>query len=236
MVKHIADRSKLLGTSLGWKLTSVIPGLVRKDMSVVVVSSVPCFEKQWAFINSVAATNMVNQYERIFKILDKFPADVLCLRQHVPVHIRAGKLNVAMGIFTPYGSACVNVGGEQLIKLVLHIAEFIQLLHQHSIVHNDIRWANIMCHEGSYFLVDYDDAFLINSEHPLSPGLDFNTVEHPPSIKSPHGFEVDIWALGHLLLSGSHMYNLSITSLGNEIKERYKSMTIEEIVDKLKAI
>ena len=68
------------------------------------------------------------------------------------------------------------------------------------LLHRDIRWPNII-RSGSdprkWFLIDWDDA----STFPTSSAMHLDRKTHCPSVSEMgHGTEVDIWAVGKLIL------------------------------------
>ncbi|KAF8346502.1 hypothetical protein F5887DRAFT_1073184 [Amanita rubescens] len=85
---------------------------------------------------------------------------------------------------------------------VVCVLEALKIAHAHpSLFHRDIRWPNIMqSREDSskWFLIDWEDA----SFAPTKAALHLNHTEHSPRVyEDNHGAEVDIWAVGRLILS-----------------------------------
>ena len=76
-----------------------------------------------------------------------------------------------------------------------------QVLHSIPLFHRDIRWANIVqSREDSskWILIDWEDS----AAPPTTGDSRFNLIDHPPRIhEDNHGPEVDIWAIGHLILT-----------------------------------
>ena len=68
------------------------------------------------------------------------------------------------------------------------------------LLHRDIRWPNVIRSGGNpmeWFLIDWDDA----STFPTLPATHLDPKTHCPSVfESDHGVEVDIWAVGKLIL------------------------------------
>ena len=66
--------------------------------------------------------------------------------------------------------------------------------------HRDIRWPNIIrnaSNSSKWFLIDWDDA----STPPTMAAIHLNPRTHSPAVfKDNHGAEVDIWAVGKLLM------------------------------------
>ena len=73
-----------------------------------------------------------------------------------------------------------------------------------ALFHRDISWSNILWNEQtqSWFLTGFDDA----SMAPTRAILHLNTDDHHPNISSDgHGAEVDIWAVGKLILNAAEV-------------------------------
>jgi hypothetical protein len=74
--------------------------------------------------------------------------------------------------------------------------------HPDPVFHRDIRWPNIIrdaSNPRKWFLVDWDDS----STCPTTAVMTLDRRSHSPAIfKDNHGPEVDIWAVGKLLVDG----------------------------------
>lgn len=140
------------------------------------------------------------------------------------------------GFFSPRAlPISVDANDESYLTLVLNVARCVSFLHKVNIVHNDIRRQNIGMapdqSEGnlSIVLFDYDDAYCLTEEVPVCPPLiHLSLDEHPKKSHENHGKEVDVWAIGHLLSRG-----IPGAALGNEIKENFESLTVEQVIDRL---
>ena len=68
------------------------------------------------------------------------------------------------------------------------------------LLHRDIRWPNVIRSGGNpmeWFLIDWDDA----STFPTLPATHLDPRTHCQSVfERDHGTEVDIWAVGKLIL------------------------------------
>lgn len=78
------------------------------------------------------------------------------------------------------------------------------VLHQHDLMHRDIRWSNVIKYRGSapaWFLIDFVDA--AHSPQCYPSGSHLRENEHAPEIfveGGTHTTAVDLWSIGHLIL------------------------------------
>lgn len=105
--------------------------------------------------------------------------------------------------FLPFGLPHENVEFKtdaEAKQAMLHVVSAVMALHQAGLVHNDIRWPNVVrSTSGNWFLVDYD-LMAQWDESKLVPAITFlDKASHSEHIGKPHGGEVDVWALGHLM-------------------------------------
>ena len=78
---------------------------------------------------------------------------------------------------------------------ILHVLGAITALHDARLVHNDLRWANVVrkqrVHE--YVLVDYDDMAMLD-EHNAVPAITWvDRDSHAPDITQSHDQKADLW-------------------------------------------
>ncbi|TDL22896.1 hypothetical protein BD410DRAFT_839228 [Rickenella mellea] len=104
----------------------------------------------------------------------------------------------------PKGIASSPASHEQVLEATICILEALVVLHEPpSIFHRDIRWPNIVRRADDstkWFLIDFEDAAM----SPTSPLPDFKKQLHHPNIfKANHGAEVDIWAIGKLIVDAN---------------------------------
>ena len=73
------------------------------------------------------------------------------------------------------------------------------------LLHRDIRWPNViqrMDDPQQWFLIDWEDA----SGTPTEALPQFSRGTHSPGVFLPgHGFEVDMWGVGHLIATSTAM-------------------------------
>jgi hypothetical protein len=84
-------------------------------------------------------------------------------------------------------------------KAMLHVTMAVQALHSAGLVHNDIRWPNVVrTVSGEFMLVDYDLMAIL--EKGKVPGINNLAKEcHPDQVRETHGIGVDYWGLGFLM-------------------------------------
>jgi hypothetical protein len=84
-------------------------------------------------------------------------------------------------------------------QAMLHVALAVQALHLTGLVHNDIRWPNVVrTVSGEFMLVDYDlMAILEKGKVPAISNL--AKESHPDQVCERHGVGVDYWGLGFLM-------------------------------------
>lgn len=85
---------------------------------------------------------------------------------------------------------------KESFSFLLDLLPLIEYIHDHKIIHRDIRLPNILDHQGTYYLIDFGLARFIGTPLPredddLSEGKQMRRIIHVHS---------DFYALGHLLL------------------------------------
>lgn len=83
-------------------------------------------------------------------------------------------------------------------RCILHVSKALKALHFVGLVHNDVRWANVvqkMGEQPAYVLIDYDDIATKN-DGGFVPAIAWMDMEsHAPDITSDHTQNVDLWGL-----------------------------------------
>ena len=99
----------------------------------------------------------------------------------------------------------------------------IKSLHACGLVHNDVRWDNVVLQtNGNFLLVDYDLMSVCDATRKVPGVFGLNPDSHAPNIKRDHGPEVDIWGLGYLMATtivSPQAFQAVIRSFGSEIME-----------------
>ena len=159
--------------------------------------------------------------------------------------------NVVKATFEPYGIRVPISAINELLYYVLQICEALMLLHSEGVIHNDIRWDNILLPrvgEKQIFLIDFDDAFIMENPDSRCPPIPHLSVEeHAPNINEDHGPEVDIFAIGKLILNKLSEIqrgvspNLEtpfqdISQFAHLIIQNYKTILIPEIITRIQSL
>ena len=204
VIKAIADHCQKLNTPV-WSVEREFIDMTRK-MDTVIVSNVPVFRKEWVYHGLSGTDKAELFYDRIKKVFETLtqessPNELTFMVPFEPIH----KSNhIVKAHFIPFGNRVLIQNEQQLLTCVLTIARAVQHLHSIRIIHNDIRWDNIMEFDGRHFLVDFDDAYCLSNETPSCPPLShLGADEHCPLSFQAHGGEVDCWAIGRILVTSS---------------------------------
>jgi len=200
IAQHCVQHHSLTGA---WSMEKSLENMTRK-MGTVIVSNQPVFRKEWVYHGSSAteqAASFYNRMQNVFiRLSEKGGPDGLtfmCLYE--PMHVTE---NVVKAHFVPFAKRVEIQNEQQLLTSVLTIARAVQHLHSIGIIHNDIRWDNIMQSDGIHFLVDFDDAYYLADETSTCPPLTrLGADEHSPRSFQDHRGEVDCWSIGRLLLT-----------------------------------
>ena len=186
--------------ALDWTMTKESQGFPWQSSTVSVGVSengMTCFVKEWCF-RTRSSLDFYNQLKILQTVLPKSP--------HLLAIVSVThKAQLVRARFMPFANPCMvnKFDNIQSAKLcLLHITLAVQALHKVRLVHNDIRWPNVVCGtDGNYVLVDYDLVAVLDEKNvvPPIPGLDADS--HSPLIFKPHGCSVDIWGLGYLMIT-----------------------------------
>lgn len=145
-------------------------------------------------------------------------------------------------ILSPRGTQQTPRNEEDLMIAITCILEALTILHSYPpIFHRDIRWPNVIksLHERKWFLIDWEDA----ATPPTArvPSHWDRDTHSPRAFVDEHGGEVDIWAVGNLILT-ARIFGLSSAVVGlgewmmsdpvpsaNEALERVISLTSNSV-------
>jgi hypothetical protein len=207
------------------------------------------FQKTWKFRTEDVANIFFNRMDRIFGKLQDHPCFV---HLSSDFHFHVDKDLTVKAVFEPYGNRIVISDLKELIYYSIQICEALKQLHSLGIVHNDIRWENILTQkvdgqEKEIFLIDFDDAFELESPTSKCPPLVYlNVEEHAPNIFEAHGIEVDTFAVGKLLLKklndlqgGGNVPPVpfkAVNDLAQRIMKEFKTLEINFILQQLTSI
>jgi len=203
--------------------------------SMIVYDRITMLHKKWEFHNaeeaSIFHTRIANVQAHLHNVDDMFHATQLTLHDnHKDVS----------GYFLPVGKIPDCSSAQNVIRIVIAVAKQVQLLISLRIVHNDIRWPNIIessTISGKYYLVDFDDAFFMGSDlNNKCGGLTHLSEEnHCSLVREPHGSEVDIWAIGKLLISNVPTTYKSC-GVAQSIMKSCDSLSINDVITSVESL
>jgi hypothetical protein len=223
---------------------------LKKSLRVVIMNSMPVLEVVW---EPVVKMGLALQY----KVLMMHRVyDVLCSRtstatgspvlHYHPNHrsieeiIERGDLIGYKCFLVPFGKSFVLRTFEEFKKYMLSICREVKWCHENHLILHDIRWSNVCMLENEYFLVDFDDAYLVdpmtNNNNICPPVAGLNEKTHY-NCHVPHSFEVDIWAIGNLILQAAGEVSYRPTdeqrNLAKKLMQRVESgevVGIDEVI------
>jgi len=214
-----------------------------KEISVLVHEGEPIVEMRWSLRNSAQMYAMLTRMVAVFGRIDTLPCDVGCMRLVRPLGLHKTDDDIKMefkGFFSPYGQQLRLATVKEVVCAVASVATCLEQLHGVGVVHNDIRWDNVvqLTNEDAsvkYIVIDFDDSYVVQESAPRCPALThLNRDGHCPLTFEPHGAEVDVWALGYLLQSNRlTAHDPAIRSIADDILKNYLTLSISEIQNML---
>jgi Phosphotransferase enzyme family len=91
-----------------------------------------------------------------------------------------------------------------------------------ALFHRDIRWPNVLwsSQNKNWFLIDFDDASMAPTRGVTHLS---HSIHHPRVFQDGHGAEVDIWAVGRLILDAVKW----VVDVSEELRSVGKNMVEE---------
>jgi serine/threonine protein kinase len=232
---------------LNWRHAHCRNGL-KKSLRVVIIDSTPVLEIVWesATMMSSSLQHKMMKMHRVY--------DVLCSRTPTtdsPVlHYHSNhrcieeimKHRVLIGykcFLVPFGQSFALRTFEEFKKCMLSICREVQWCHENHLILHDISWSNVCMLGNEYFLVDFDDACLVDPMNNICPPVitDLNEKTHF-NCHVPHSFEVDIWAIGNLILEANKEISYQTMTeqryVGKKLMQRVEvgeEVSIDEVVE-----
>ena len=245
VVKGILRCARDVSLPLPGSLTRVHESLgIVKVMSWVVVEQRPVVVIEWKFRSEPNLLLMLHRLQAVFDLIKEHPT-LNCLRLFGAHGIHEVENDLAIkGSFVPYGQLLMLNTAKEVLLCVGAVARTLAQLHAVGVVHNDIRWDNIVQYQADeveaddveevkYIIIDFDDAFTLTEGSDLCPALDHLSIEDhsEQSRLEAHGCEVDVWSLGHLLLSKSLTNRHgAVSRVANHIKANFTSLSADDVV------
>ena len=203
VVKEVSTHLRQIA-GRNWKVVKHLTGLTT-TVSTVIVQNQPVLKKEWLlFTSSVEQEAFQRRLGTVFECIKSLPdSDVLLMKLQGELHVPPSS-STLRGYFVPYGKLIQVPDEASLVSVVICLARSLRVLHGAGIVHNDIRWDNVMEDGGKFFLVDFDEAYVLTDGSARCPPLpNLSTREHCSKSFEPHKYEVDCWALGRLILTSN---------------------------------
>ena len=141
--------------------------IVRKNMTIAFENNVALFRKEWKFASrEIAHAFYTKLTEEVFAKIKTFEPSLPVIRLHSNLHWDE---TLVHGYFTPYGKQLSIEDESELLRIMVRVAEVVLALHNLGVIHNDIRWDNIVKTDDDICIVDFDDAFCFLSHSPNAP-------------------------------------------------------------------
>ena len=200
VLAYIYERSKGSIMAIGMLKTGSTVLCSLQSTSIIVDDKKLTVEKKWSFHNPDDVKPFLVRMDTIKRQL----ATCADLYQCVKMSVYEDELSTVRGYYRPVGKPVLFSTFADLLDCIIAIAGQVKILISIGVVHNDIRWDNIVRHstlDGIYFLIDFDDAVYITGDDKCAGLRHLGEDEHSRLIRERHGHEVDIWAIGKLLSS-----------------------------------
>lgn len=201
-----------------------------KTIRYVVKGRTRVFEKKWKFGSNV---NCDQFYVRMTQIFERI-ADRVVFRVHPDLSFKLEDAVSVKGFFLPFGAPTAIRTFAEALRCAREISNIVAVLIEQGVVHHDITLDNVMqTTNGSYFLVDYDDAAVVdgNGQCPAIPFDRLSPTKHCTDTYKSHGHEVDLWAIGSLLIDMklTDGRRQEVVQLGERIRNEYKTLSIQDV-------
>ena len=173
IILGVADTILKMNNIWSFEKSSTLLGLT-KSFTVVVFNPTDIgFQKKWNFLDKSFQNELLIKLNKIYDIL-KNNNDFIQLRQGELVHMKSDGSIAAN--FVPYGTSIQLLNVNDSLKCILSVCNHLLFLHNNQIIHNDLRLDNIIELNKKYYIIDFDDATLLDTEN--------NITYSPPSITS----------------------------------------------------
>jgi len=208
--------------------------LVHKKMAIAFENNIALFRKEWKFGSSEIARAFCTKLTQVFAKIKTSETPLPVIQLHSNLCLDEALVH---GYFTPYGKQLSVENESALLQIVLRVAEVVLALHNLGVIHNDIRWDNIVKTADDICIVDFDDAFCFSESQPKCPALrHLGDDNHSVFSFQLHGSEVDRWSLANLLSTGTltkGRVSLETLQLAQAIRDNCVSMDTIDVVTKL---
>ena len=208
--------------------------IVRKKMTIAFENNIALFRKEWIFASREIAHAFYTKLTEVFAKIKTFEPSLPVIRLHSNLHWDE---TLVRGYFTPYGKQLSIEDESELLRIMVRVAEVVLALHNLGVIHNDIRWDNIVKTDDDICIVDFDDAFCFSESQPKCPALNHVGADNHSVLSfQPHGSEVDRWSLANLLSTctlAKGRVSLETLQLAQAIRDHCDSMETIHVVSML---
>jgi hypothetical protein len=188
-------------------IAGMTSGVISWEVDISVEHNTPLVKKTWRFTTPDNATMFFARMRAVFDTLATIPNHQ---QKFIYLHGNILKIvenTIVSAVFRPWGIPfdAMNVNVDEFVGGLLQIAQTIRDLQAVHIIHNDIRWENIIVvreqQHSHFMLIDFDDAVQVTDDNPITIGCPWmNQLTHSPNIHQPHSYEVDVWSIHRLIL------------------------------------
>lgn len=231
-----------------------LPGLVKEShrrirnimvpeltKSIVGVNGAAAFMKTWQFMNEKDANAFYKNQRAILDVLSSSENGFLKeLDEAEKLHISAKSFKVSC-VFRPFCYPVPTNHTSATIRYwIVQLCKLVRFLHDHNIVHNDIRIFNLLLTSEyvgqdpppQLVLIDYDECAVLTEG--FTQGLFLNATDHAPNISFQHGKEVDIWGIGNVLNCWASTVDvdegrLHLLQIAQQIKANFETVSLDDI-------
>ena len=228
ILAFIHEKSKNSAMALGTIKSNDTIFCSEQTTSFIMNQAKLMLHKKWKFRELTCLTSF---FARLSKVKEKLATSDKLMHF---TQLSENDVNEVSAYCLPVGSPVLLNTVQDVIKSVIGVAKQVKLLIGLDIVHNDIRWANVVIdnESGECFLIDFDDAQCVNDDGSYDGLQHMSVEEHSSLITSAHGHEVDIWAIGKLLTAAVPTNQKSI-QLSSRIMDQCQNMTIDDVLESL---
>ena len=210
--------------------------MVRITKKIASINQRAVFQKSWKFSTNQEAKIFLESQKHVFQLL-KSKKSFIQESKEYGFCCDAKDKSLVKVCFEPFGEMVGIYTANDLLTAVLSISKAVSVLHSNRIVHNDIRWDNVIVYKSDYILIDFDDAFILSDTVGSCPSLPhLSGKNHPELTFQDHCFEVDVWAIGKLIVTANVEPDLELKRLGLKIMQSYNTTSVSDVIHELETL
>ncbi len=212
-----------------------------RNVSSVIHEGSTAVRKQWTFSTEQDQQNFYSNLRSITAILNNETMEIFwCRTLRVSLDTPCSGAFVVSTLVVPCGNMTSSGSARQPITIadvrdaMECVCDAIRELHNRRVVHNDIRWPNIVQFEKRWILIDFDDAAIMDGEGNVPGRPHLQVLNHAPSIRDTHDAHVDIWSLAHLLTNNCPVIMPeNVRSAAYDLKREFSQKTVDDVIEVL---